>query len=57
MMVKWSSGSTERLIPWKTNLLQIGSVFTASKDNLTTDQINLFEGVRGESTTERLDLS
>jgi hypothetical protein len=34
----------------KTNLLQIGSVFTASRDNLTTDQINLFEGVRGEST-------
>ena len=33
------------LILWKTNLLQIGSVYTASRDNLTTDQINLFRGV------------
>jgi hypothetical protein len=39
------------------NLLQIGSIFTAPRDNLTTDQINLYGGMGGESTTERLDLS
>ena len=57
MMIKWSSGFTKGSIPRKTNLLQISSVFTAPRDNLTTDQINLYGGVRGESTTERLDLS
>jgi hypothetical protein len=39
------------------NLLQIGSIFTTPGDNLTTDQINLCGGMRGESTTERLNLS
>jgi hypothetical protein len=39
------------------NLLQISSIFTAPRDNLTTDQIDLYGGLGGESTTERLDLS
>jgi hypothetical protein len=39
------------------NLLQISSIFTAPRDNLITDQIDLYGGMKGESTTERLDLS
>jgi hypothetical protein len=39
------------------NLLQINSIFTAPRGNLTTDQIDLCRGMEGESTTERLNLS
>jgi hypothetical protein len=72
MMVKWSYalviGITEA--SWiyqqfnpvgydgeKMNLLQISSIFTAPGGNLTTDQIDLYGGMEGESTTERLDFS
>jgi hypothetical protein len=72
MMVKWSRASVIRITEasWtyqqvnsvgyggeKMNLLQISSIFTAPGDNLTTNQIDLYEGMEGESTTERLDLS
>jgi hypothetical protein len=39
------------------NLLQINSIFTAPRGNRTTDQIDLYGGMEGESTTERLDIS
>jgi hypothetical protein len=72
MMVKWSRASVigiteaswtyQQVNPMgyggeKMNLLQISSIFTASRDNLTTDQIDLCGGMKDESTTERLDLS
>jgi hypothetical protein len=66
-VLRWSGslkhpGLTDRSVQWdsvvkKMNLLQISSIFTAPRGNLTTDQIDLCGGMEGESTTERLDLS
>jgi hypothetical protein len=41
----------------KMNLLQISSIFTAPRGNLTTNQIDLCGEMESESTTKRLDLS
>jgi hypothetical protein len=72
MMVKWSRASVIEITEasWtyqqvnpvgyggeKMNLLQISSIFIALGDNLTTDQIDLYGGMKCESTTERLDIS
>jgi hypothetical protein len=72
MMVKWSRASVIKITEasWiyqqvnpvgydgeKMNLLQISSIFTAPGGNLTTDQIDLYGGIEGESTTERLKFS
>jgi hypothetical protein len=64
---RWSGslkhpGLTDRSIQWdrvvkKMNLLQISSIFTAPRGNLTTNQIDICGGMEGDSTTERLDLS
>jgi hypothetical protein len=71
-MVKWSRASVIRITEAsrtyqqvnpvgyggeKINLLQISSIFIAPGDNLTIDQIDLCGGIKGDSTTERLDLS